>query len=201
VPGDQDGLTEDNGSFRIGFIRDSLDDANFPSSGGRLDTLVLLNRDVLGADGEGEIFDLIWDHAASYGPNRLLFGTRVHTTWGEPSLFDGVSALGGFTNLSGYRERQLLDQHSFLMRGIYYRRLGDDGRLFSVPAFVGGSLETGNVFATRDDLLDLEDLVLGGSLFVGVDSPLGPIFLGYGRNDDGESSVYLNFGSLLRPRL
>lgn len=196
-----DDFDEPSGGVRLGFTRDTLDDADFPASGGRTDVLVLAARDALGADSDGEVFEMSWDHAWSHGANRLLLGTRVNTTWGEVSQFEALAPLGGFTNLSGFAERELLGFHAALFRGVWYRRLGDAGELFSVPAYVGASLETGNVFARRDELLDLQDLVVGGSLFVGVDSPFGPIFLGYGRNDDGGSSVYLNFGSLLRPRL
>jgi NTE family protein len=202
-PGPLDQFDEPSGGVRLGFTRDTLDDADFPSDGGRADVLLSAARDALGADSgaNGEVFDLSWDHATAFGPNRLLFGTRLHTTWGSPSQFDGLATLGGFTNLSGLAERQLLGEHAALFRTVYYRRLGDAGELFSVPAYVGASLETGNVFATRDDLFDLEGLILGGSVFIGVDSPFGPVFLGYGASDDGDASVYLNFGSLLRPRL
>ena len=201
TPGDLDDVDESSGGVRLGFTRDTLDDADFPSAGGRTDLLLLALRDVLGDASEGEIVDLTWDHATSFGPNRLLFGTRLQARWGRPSRFESPATLGGFTNLSGYGERELIGDHAALFRTVYYRRLGDAGELFSVPAYVGASLETGNVFLRREDLLDLEDLVLGGSLFVGVDSPFGPLFLGYGRNDQGDASVYLTFGSLLRPRL
>lgn len=196
-----DDFAEPSGGVRLGFTRDTLDDADFPASGGRTDVLVLATRDALGADSDGEVFEMSWDHAWSRGANRLLLGTRLNTTWGEVSQFEALAPLGGFTNLSGFAERELLGFHAALFRGVWYRRLGDAGELFSVPAYVGASLETGNVFDTREDLLDLDGLVVGGSLFIGVDSPFGPVFLGYGRNDDGGSSVYLNFGSLLRPRL
>jgi NTE family protein len=195
------GLDEDSGGLRLGAIRDTLDDADFPSQGSRMETSLLANRDVLGAQTEGEVLDVSWDSAVSHGEHRLLFGARAHTVWGEPSLFDGLTALGGFANLSGFAERELLDENALLARGVYYQRLGDSGELFSVPAYVGASLEAGNVFASRDDLLDLDDLIFAGSIFVGVDSPFGPVFLGFGRADTGDSSFYLNFGSLLRPRL
>jgi NTE family protein len=195
------GLDDDSGGLRLGFVRDTLDDADFPSSGSRTDGLLLVNRDVLGANTEGEVADFSWDAAVSRGEHRLLFGTRVHAVWSEPSLFDGLTALGGFANLSGFAERELLDEHSFLVRGVYYQRLGDSGELFSVPAYVGASLEAGNVFSSRSDLLDLDELIVAGSIFVGVDSPFGPVFLGFGRADTGDNSFYLNFGSLLRPRL
>ena len=60
-----------------------------------------------------------------------------------------------------------------------------------------GSLEAGNVWDRRNDV-DFGSLVVGGSLFTGFDTPLGPIFLGYGRNQAGADSWYLSFGSLLR---
>jgi NTE family protein len=59
----------------------------------------------------------------------------------------------------------------------------------------------GNVYAEREQFLSLENLIYAGSIFVGLDSPFGPIFLGYGYADSGEASLYLNFGTLLRPRL
>jgi len=124
-----------------------------------------------------------------------------YASWGDANAFDSLAPLGGFTNLSGYHERELLGSNAALFRGVYYRRLGDSGQLFSVPAFVGGSLETGNVYETRDALISLENLIWSGSIFVGLDSPFGPIFLGYGRASTGDSSLYLNFGTLLRPRL
>ncbi|HEY1142112.1 MAG TPA: hypothetical protein VGE88_18195, partial [Lysobacter sp.] len=66
--------------------------------------------------------------------------------------------------------------------------------------FVGASLETGNAWATKCDV-DADDLILAGSLFVGFSTPLGPMFLAYGANDENEKSWYLTFGSLLRPRI
>jgi NTE family protein len=201
TPNELDDFDEHSGGIRLGFIRDTLDDADFPSAGGRTDVLLVATQDALGAEAEGEVFDLTWDHATRFGANRLLFGTRLHTTWGSPSQFESFATLGGFTNLSGFAERELLGEHAALFRTVYYRRLGDSGQLFSVPAYMGASLETGNVFARREDLLDLQDLIVAGSLFLGVDSPFGPVFIGYGQNDEGDSSVYLTFGSLLRPRL
>jgi NTE family protein len=194
-------LSENIGALRVGYVRDTLDDANFPASGSRGELLVQAQVDALGASDGGEIADFTWDKALSHGPNRILFGARLHASWGTPGVFDGLAPLGGFTNLSGYNERELLGENAALFRTVYYRRLGDSGQLFSVPAFVGGSLEAGNVYVDRDDFISLDNLIFAGSIFVGIDSPFGPIFLAYGRADTGESSLYLNFGTLLRPRL
>ena len=40
--------------------------------------------------------------------------------------------------------------------------------------------------------------VVAGSVFGGLDTPLGPVFLGFGRNSSGADSWYLSFGSMLR---
>ncbi|MCC6593412.1 MAG: patatin-like phospholipase family protein [Xanthomonadales bacterium] len=189
------------GALRLGFVRDTLDDADFPGSGSRGEALLVSELAGLGSDGDGETFEFSWDKALSRGANRYLLGARVHATWDAPSLLEALAPLGGFTNLSGYGERELLGPNLALMRAVWYRRLGDSGELFSVPAFVGASLEAGNVYDNRDDLISLENLIHAGSFFLGLDSPFGPIFLGYGFADSGDRSLYLNFGTLLRPRL
>jgi NTE family protein len=190
---------EDIGALRLAYLRDTLDDANFPSSGSRAEFRLTVKREVLGSSSEGEIANLIWDKALSRGRDRFLFGTRLHSTWGNPGIFDAYAPLGGFLNLSGYGERELVGLQSVLLRQVWYRRLGGEGELFSVPAYIGASLEGGAVGTDRDLLFEPEGLVYAGSAFIGLDSPFGPIFLGYGRAQTGRASAYLTFGTLLRP--
>ena len=194
-------LSANTGAVRFGYVRDTLDDGNFPGNGSRGEVLLVSELAALGSSGDGETLDLNWDKALSRGANRILFGSRLHLGWGEPNPLETLAPLGGFLNLSGFTERELLGENLLLLRSVYYRRLGDSGQLFSVPAFVGGSIETGNVYETRDALISLENLIWSGSIFLGIDSPFGPIFLGYGRASTGDASLYLNFGTLLRPRL
>jgi hypothetical protein len=42
--------------------------------------------------------------------------------------------------------------------------------------------------------------IYAGSVFGGIDTVLGPLFLGMGHVSDGANAWYLTFGSLLRPR-
>jgi NTE family protein len=58
---------------------------------------------------------------------------------------------------------------------------------------MGFSIETGNVWQTRDDV-DASDLELGGSIFLGADSPFGPIYLAAGLGESGEQAFYLLLG-------
>ena len=70
---------------------------------------------------------------------------------------------------------------------ICYRRMND---LSLLPVYLGGSLEYGD--ATDD--LDLGDMRGAGSLFLGVDSFMGPFYLGAGLAEGGNTSAYLLIG-------
>ncbi len=188
-------------SLRLGWVRDTLDDADFPASGGRLDFLVTANMGALGSDTEGQVADLYWDHAFGLRRGTLVLGTRLRTVFGDPGEFDAVAPLGGFANVSGYDERALLGRHLTLFRGVYYQRLNQSNALISLPLYAGASLESGRAYDDQTQWRGLEGLILAGSVFVGIDSPFGPVLLSFGLNDDGERAISLNFGTLLRPRL
>ncbi len=56
-----------------------------------------------------------------------------------------------------------------------------------------------DVWDDYDDV-SLDDLIGAGSVFLGIDLPIGQLQLGYGRTFDGRDSSYLMFGSLVLPR-
>ncbi|HSE13878.1 MAG TPA: hypothetical protein VLB69_14690, partial [Rudaea sp.] len=109
--------------------------------------------------------------------------------------------LGGFLNLSGYPERGLLAPNIAFGRVVYYRQLSDPKGLFTVPIYFGGSVEAGHLWGYEQTVdVNIEEMIYAGSLFAGVKTPFGPLFLGYGQTNNGHSSVYLTFGTLIRPR-
>jgi NTE family protein len=61
---------------------------------------------------------------------------------------------------------------------------------------LGGSLEAGGVWDTRHEIG--KGAIAAGSIFLGADTFLGPIFVGYGYAQGGHNALYLTFGSLLR---
>jgi NTE family protein len=93
--------------------------------------------------------------------------------------------------LSGFEQNQLSGQHFGLAQLIYMRRIND---IQFFKAYVGGAMEAGNVWQDSGDFGN--DLVYGGNLFLGVDTPVGPLYLSYGRNSESQSSVYLYLGPL-----
>lgn len=193
---DSNQIESDYGALTLGFSHDSLDDSDFPTSGGRTDLTLQAHRAKFGSDGNGEVLRVRTDQALSWDRHRWLFGVRAHTTYGNADPLQSLDSLGGLGQLSGYAERELVGQHSFLARVVYYARFGDASKLFSLPAYGGVSLEAGNVGNRRRDI-SINSLIVAGSLFLGLETPFGPMFLGYGQADSGERSLYLTFGSLL----
>lgn len=186
------------GAVNLGYVRDTLDEVGFPSTGSRFDARGMLFTPALGSAADAQLLRLSYDRAWHADKHRWLLGARGQVAWGRPDLSAALAELGGFLNVSGYGERELLGLHSALLRGVYYRRLGGRGSLFSIPAYIGASLEAGNVWSDRN-AISAGDLRGAGSLFIGVSSPFGPIFLGYGLSEGGTDAFYLHFGSLLRP--
>ena len=128
---------------------------------------------------------------------EAVLGARLASALQDDHFFQTQTFLGGFLNLSGFGERALVGNHAALARVVAYRRVGSANAIFSMPMYVGGSLETGNAWQGRGNVA-FGDMPVSGSLFFGFSSPLGPLFFGYGRSSAGSDSWYLSFGSLLR---
>lgn len=202
-PTDFPNQSSDYSMFKLGLDWDSLDSAQFPTQGAHLQLGYEMYRTVLGGQVSGDVARLtadwvprFWSPESRY---HLLLGMRLSSAVDNTNFFETQDFLGGFLNLSGYAERALYGNQSALFRAVVYRRTGAMDAIFSTPFYVGGSLEAGNTWHNKDNVR-LDSLIYAGSIFVGLQSPLGPVFLGYGYADGGHSAIYLTFGSLLRPR-
>ena len=118
---------------------------------------------------------------ASRGTDSTISGTAP-----DSRLF----RMGGFFDISGLNRNQLYGQHATRVGAAYYRRIGD---LALFPAFAGISLEFGNVWDDLDDISSAGS-ILGGSFWAGVDTPVGPVYVGYGRAEGGEDAFYISLG-------
>lgn len=181
---------------------DSLDSAQFPTRGTRFDLTYESFGTFLGGNLKGDVarFNADWvpDWGLSEGRYHLLLGLRTSSALDNTQAIETEQFLGGFLNLSGYPERALHGDQSALLRSILYRRTGKLDAIFSTPIYIGASLEAGNVWHSKNEVR-LDSLIFAGSIFAGLQSPLGPVFLGYGYAKGGHSSIYLTFGSMLRP--
>ena len=131
--------------------------------------------------------------------SRTIMATRVRLGFaragkntGEAPIFDRFFA-GGSSSVRGYKERQLGPVNTFIdttTMEIYYRPRG--GQLLALfnlelrrPGHFGPLglvifLDAGNVWATVEDMSKDLNLAFSAGLGLFVDTPIGPVQVGYG---------------------
>jgi NTE family protein len=184
------------GTFRRGeffgrFGIDTLDGVAFPREG----TLALVEWRAsrlrpLQADADFDQLLISGAHARTWGRHTLFTTLRYDTTISGEASASRLLRMGGFFDISGLNRNQLFGQHATRIGASYYRRIGD---LALFPAFAGVSVEFGNVWESRSDI-NAHDSILGGSFWAGVSTPVGPVYLGYGRAEGGEDAFYISLG-------
>jgi len=179
------------GEFFVRFSTDTLDNIAFPLEG------MLTSAEwrssspgALGADDDYDQLLLRARHAKTWGRHTLLSAFRYDATIsGNPPL-DRAFRLGGFLDLSGLAEEQLIGKYVARLGASYYRRIGD---LALFPAFAGVTVELGNAWDARRDI-SFGDAIWGASVWAGVDTPVGPIYVGYGRAEGDRDAAYVHLG-------
>jgi NTE family protein len=182
----------DSGEFFVRLTDDKLDSVYFPTRGhiGKMEWR--FSREDLGADTDFDQASLAYHHAFSWGRNTLFGGLSLETTVDDDAPIQSLYRIGGFLRLSGFDQDRLTGQQAGLARLIYLRQIND---IQFFKAYAGASLEAGNVWQDSSDI-GFDDTIFAGSAFIGADTPIGPIYLGYGHNDDGDGSIYLFLGPL-----
>lgn len=179
------------GEFFLRFSADTLDEIAFPSRGVLASLEWRASRPgALGADRRFDQLLLDATFAKSWGRHTLLSTLRYDTTFSGRAPLNRAFRFGGFLDLSGLNQGQLTGQHVARLGASYYRRIGD---LTFLPAFAGISVEIGNAWDDRD-AISLSNTKVGASIWGGVDSPVGPIYVGYGRTEGGIDAYYVYLG-------
>jgi NTE family protein len=180
----------DTGEAFVRLYADELDNFFFPRNGHLARVEYVVSRDAFGADADFEQILSAGNIAWSAGRNTLLGLARLNTTVAGVAPVQSRFRAGGFLNLSGFVQNQLSGQHYLSVAGVYFRRVGN----FTVlPAYLGGSLEYGNVFEDESDIA-VDDMLVAGSLFFGLDTFLGPLYFAYGHAEGGFQSGYAYLG-------
>jgi NTE family protein len=185
-------IKRDIGAVRARLFLDQIDSTSFPRSGYTLDAQVLASETRLGASDTYNRWNLSFVNARSFGAHTFQFALAGGGAVGANPLplYDYLS-YGGFMRMTGYREGQLRND------AMFYGRLTYMNQLFKMPllegVYVGGSLEAARL---GDPLVPtgIQGNVASGSLFIAVDTPLGPAYLAYGLTHDGNSNVYFYLG-------
>jgi outer membrane protein insertion porin family len=124
----------------------------------------------------------------SKGAQTLAFNLQAGTVFGDLPPYEAFT-LGGSNSVRGYEEGALGSGRSYVQASVEYR--------FPVFSVVSGALffDLGSDLGTSTraaEVLNKNGSGFGYGLGVRVQSPLGPIRIDYGINDDGDSRI--NFG-------
>jgi NTE family protein len=190
-------MTPTDGDADIGAVRvrlriDQLDSVKFPRSGYAATAVVLNSRTGLGAHDnytrwEGDIAT-----AVSSGDNTVQLALKGGGAIGSDPLpaYDQFS-FGGFLRMSGYRTGQFYGESLAFARLVYYRKLSR--AVLTEGVYAGASLEAGRIGGPLVPGSPT-DLQTSGSVFLAADTPLGPIYLGYGMGEDDNRTLYFFLG-------
>ncbi len=180
--------------YYVRLFHDSLDNLSFPNSGLFGTISYRGNREDLGADNNYSQMKFEFGGAGTFDRYTIFSRALFETTLDEVSLEEArANALffrGGFLELSGTIRNELFGQHFGLIETAFYRRLGN---ITFLPIYTGFSLEAGNAWAETSDI-NTDNIRLAGSIFIGAETFLGPIYIAIGATDKGESAFYFNIG-------
>lgn len=128
------------------------------------------------------------------GPEALAFNVQAGTVLGDLPPYEAFS-LGGTDSVRGYDAGELGSGRSFFQATAEYR--------FPLFSILGGALfaDFGTDLGTASDVpgepaevRDKPGTGFGYGIGVRVQSPLGPIRVDYGINDDGDGEIHFGIG-------
>ena len=180
---------------RLRLVGDRLDTAWFPRSG---DRAVLAAYDALPSFGAAQRYRRVeasWTGAISFGPHTLaatlLGGTDLDSNMPAYDAF----VLGGPFRLSGYRLNQFAGDRMLFGNVRYYKRIFVLPRVIGSGVYLGASAEAGRMNGLYTQNGASSGNVYSGSVFVGAETFIGPLFLGVGLGGGGHNTIYLLLGA------
>jgi NTE family protein len=184
-----DSNTDYTSGGKISLDLDQQDRLYFPTSGWAL-------RLSYFRDHGGEFDKVDGEFRAAYPLGAWVLGTRLAFTGspkGQLPVFE-AGTLGGFLNLSAYGSGQ------FVADTVHYGHLRAERIIGRAPLGLRGDMRLGVALevartsfpyteAQRDGVLDSLAIYLGG------ETPFGPVYLGLGASSAGSSNAYLFLGT------
>jgi len=181
------------GALQSTLVVDTLDDPHFPSHGTYFSAAA---RDARGSVEGPSAYDVAQaglHQAFSAGRLVLLLGGELASSFGQSLPVFEQSTLGGFMRLSGYREGQFSGDEEWLGRALLLWRQPHHGDLLVKTTVMGVSVEAGK--AGQRPWNSWDDAHGSASVYVGLDTPLGPFYLAHARNPEGGGVSYVCLGN------
>jgi len=186
-----DPVNVDTGAYTFKAEMDTLDSPFFPTHGSSVRFDALLSREDLGADVPFDRISLRGVQVGRIGRN-ILFGTLdLGTDLGSELPPYEQFELGGFLNLSGLERGAARGDVKALATFGYFFQVWHLGILGDI--YAGAALQAGNVWDGVSET-SFANLRYSGTLFIGADTRLSPVYFAVGLAEEGEHAFYLFIG-------
>lgn len=184
-------------NYFVRFSYDRLDDVNFPHYGQEATLQWTGGRNVEGMQQSYDQITFNYVAAHTFGRDTLSLSAEGGVTLDDAaaSNINLLFPLGGFLNLSGLKADSLLGPDYDIIRALFYRQIGRGGPgFFDVPTYLGLSFETGNVYQSCCSQIHFSNMHRDVSVFLGMETFLGPVYLATGYDDHGSRAFYVFLG-------
>jgi NTE family protein len=182
---------DDGGEYSMSLKFDTLDNLHFPTSGNRGFLSFKKSTPKLGASHEFDQVQFDFLNVSTWADHTLYLGAQYFsTTDGEVPVQNRFRS-GGLFSFPGYIENELNGQNLYLIRTGYQRKIHS---LLGTSPYLGLTLQYGNLYENTDEF-SFSDGITTGGLWLGWKTLVGPMYLGYGRADTGNQSLYLSIGN------
>lgn len=185
----------DIGGYTASAAYDTYDNVYFPRQGSRALLEWVGKRESAGDSIDVDILTGGISTAKSWGEHTLIGGLILQSQLNDAPGSQNQLTTGGLFRLSGFQRDELSGSRTAVGVAIYYHRLRTNPLrgFLNASLYVGGSLELGNAWQDSSDV-SLGNTITAGSLFIGADTFIGPVYFAGGLAEGGNSALYLYVG-------
>jgi len=173
---------------------DTVDNPYFPSHGisARLDWTI--GMESLGSSNDFQTVRLDGLYATGWGRHAVVLNLSGGDTIQGALPISSLFTLGGPFSFPGYEVEELTGESFGVARAMYRYKLADRSKsLIGIPLYAGLTAVVGNTWSRHGDA-SWDDLRWGGSVFLGADTLIGPVFVVFGAAQHGRSALYFFIG-------
>ncbi len=183
-----------DGGFLLEYERDTRDSDLWATRGSRQRVEFQAAQTALGAETQWRSLLIELNESRVLDRALLFLDVAGGTAFDTDVPFQQTFRLGGPGALTGLEYGALRGaEFAYLQAGMGWR-LVDVDPLLGMTLFAGGALEAGNVWEGLDSSNPTAGLHFGGRLFLGGNTPFGPVSISLGYVDSGDFALFLGLG-------
>lgn len=179
------------GAIQSTLLLDKLDSATFPTDGWLAAANLYNSTTSLGASDNYTKWSSQATYVHTFGSNTFNLHAEAKDSFGGDLPYYDQHQLGGLFRQSGYQTGQFTGDSLQFGRLMFYNKLVDYTAFDGL--YAGFSLEMGKIDSSLIQSTPT-DTIYSGSAFLASDTPLGPLYFGYGQASGGSHSFYLLLG-------